>query len=39
LLDGCTYMIGGYLDAIGLNEAGAIDEELFSQIIATIQLP
>jgi hypothetical protein len=39
LLDGCTYMIGGYLDALGLNETGAINEELFNQIVATIQLP
>jgi hypothetical protein len=39
LLDGCTYMIGGYLDGLGSNETGAIGEELFNQIVATIQLP
>jgi len=38
-LNGCTYLIGGYLDTTGLNETGAIDEELFSQIVTTIQLP
>jgi hypothetical protein len=37
-LDGCTYIIGGYLDTTGLSQPGAITEELFSQIVATIRL-
>jgi len=39
MLNDCTYMIGGYLDTTNSIEAGAINEELFSQIVATIQLP
>jgi hypothetical protein len=38
-LNGCTYLIGGYLDAMGSSQAGAISEELFNQIIATVQFP
>lgn len=34
----CTYLIGGYMDATSSNQPGAITEELFYQIIATIQL-
>lgn len=37
-LDGCTYLIGGYLDTTGSNQPGAITEELFHQMIATIRL-
>lgn len=37
-LDGCTYLIGGYLDTTGSNQPGVITEELFKQIVATIQL-
>jgi hypothetical protein len=33
--NGCTYLIGGYLDATGTNPAGSINEALFSQIVAT----
>ena len=36
--DGCTFLIGGYLDATRSNQPGAITEELFNQIVATIQL-
>ncbi len=36
--NGCTYMIGGYLDTTGSNQPGTINEELFDQIIATFQL-
>jgi hypothetical protein len=39
LLNDCTYLIGGYLDTMDSDEPGAIDEELFNQIVATIQLP
>jgi len=39
MLNDCTYMIGGYLDTTNSIEAGAINEELFNQIVATIQLP
>lgn len=37
-LNGCTYLIGGYMDTTGLNQPGAITEDLFHQIIATVQL-
>lgn len=37
-LDGCTYLIGGYMDTTGSDQPGAITEELFNQIVATIQL-
>jgi hypothetical protein len=37
-LDGCTYLIGGYLDTTGSNQPGAITEELFQQIMATVRL-
>lgn len=36
--DGCTYLIGGYVDTTGSTQAGAITEDLFQQIIATIQM-
>ena len=38
-LDRCTYLIGGYMDSTGSNQPGAIAEELFNQIFASIQLP
>ena len=37
-LNECTYIIGGYLDTTGSNQPGAITEDLFHQIVATIQL-
>ena len=37
-LNGCTYLVGGYLDTTGSNQPGAITEELFDQIVATIGL-
>jgi len=37
-LNGCTYQIGGYLDTIQTNQPGAITEDLFNQIVATIHL-
>jgi hypothetical protein len=37
-LNGCMYLIGSYLDTTQSNQAGAITEELFNQIVATIQL-
>jgi len=37
-LNGCTYLIGGYMDTTGSNQPGAITEDLFHQIIATVQL-
>ena len=37
-LNGCTYLIGGYLDTTNSNQPGAITEELFNQIAATIRL-
>jgi hypothetical protein len=35
---GCTYLIGGYMATVGSGRPGAIDEELFDQIIATFRL-
>lgn len=37
-LNGCTYLIGGYMDTTGSNQPGAITEDLFHQIVATVQL-
>jgi len=37
-LNGCIYLIGGYMDTTGSNQPGAITEELFHQIVATVQL-
>jgi hypothetical protein len=37
-LNGCTYLIGGYMDTTRSNQPGAITEDLFHQIIATVQL-
>jgi hypothetical protein len=36
--NGCTYLIGGYMATVGSGQAGAIDEELFDQVIATFRL-
>jgi hypothetical protein len=36
--NGCTYMIGGYMAIVGSDQPGAIDEELFDQVIATFRL-
>lgn len=36
--NGCTYMVGGYLSTVGSGQPGAIDEDLFDQIIATFRL-
>jgi hypothetical protein len=38
LLNGCTYLIGGYVDTTNSDLPGAITEELFDQIVATIRL-
>jgi hypothetical protein len=32
------YLIGGYIDTTGANQSGAITEELFNEIIATLQV-
>jgi len=37
-LNGCTYLIGAYLDTTGANQPGAITEDLFDQIVATVRL-
>ena len=37
--NGCTYLIGGYLDTTSSSQADAISEELFNQIIATVGFP
>jgi hypothetical protein len=36
--NGCTYLIGGYMATVGSGQPGAIDEELFDQIITTFRL-
>jgi hypothetical protein len=36
--NGCTYLIGGYLNNTGSDQPGAIDEELFDRIMTTFQL-
>jgi hypothetical protein len=36
--NGCIYLIGGYLDATGSDQLGALDEELFNEITATFRL-
>ena len=36
--NGCTCLIGGYMDATGSSQAGAINKELFDQVIATFQV-
>ena len=37
-LNGCAYLIGGYVDTTGSNQPGGITEDLFRQIVATVQL-
>ena len=36
--NGCTYLVGGYMATVGSGQPGAIDEELFDQILATFRL-
>jgi len=36
--NGCTYLIGGYIDTTGSAQSGAMDEERFHQIMATFRL-
>jgi hypothetical protein len=36
--NGCTFLAGGYLSTVGSGQAGAIDEDLFGQIINTFRL-
>jgi hypothetical protein len=36
--DGCTFLVGGYLSTVGTGQPGAIDEDLFRQIIETFRL-
>lgn len=37
-LDGCTYQIGAYLDTTNSDQPGAITEDLFKQIVASIRV-
>jgi hypothetical protein len=37
-LNGCTYLIGGYMDTMGSDQPGAITEDLFKRIMATVRL-
>ena len=36
--NGCTYLVGGYIATAGSGQTGAINEELFDQIMATFQV-
>ena len=36
--NGCTYLVGGYMDTLGSSQTGAMDEALFDQIMATFRL-
>ena len=36
--NGCTYLMGGYMDTTGSTQSGAMDEERFKQIITTFRL-
>ena len=36
--NGCTYLIGGYLATVGSGQPGAIDQELYREIINTIRV-
>ena len=35
---GCTYLVGGYMTTVGSGQPGAMDQELFEQIIPTFRL-
>jgi hypothetical protein len=37
-LNGCMYQIGGYVDTTQSNQPGAITEDLFHQIVATLRV-
>jgi len=37
-MDGCIYLLGGYMDTTGSNQPGAITEELFHQIVDTMRV-
>ena len=37
-LNGCLYQIGAYVDTTGSSQPGAITEDLFNQIVATMSL-
>ena len=34
----CTYLVGGYMDAVGSGQPGAISQALFDEIMATFQV-
>jgi len=36
--NGCTYLVGGYMDTLGSDQTGVMNEELFDQIISTFRL-
>ena len=37
-LNGCMYQIGGFVDTSGSNQPGAITEDLFNQIVASMRV-
>ena len=36
--NGCTYLVGGYMDTLGSGQPGAISQALFDEILATFQV-
>jgi hypothetical protein len=36
--NGCTYLVGGYMDTLGSSQTGAMDAELFNQIMSTLRI-
>ena len=36
--NGCTYLVGGYLATVGSGQPGAIDEDLFDEIIGSFRV-
>jgi hypothetical protein len=36
--NGCTYLVGGYMDTLGSDQTGAMDPDLFDQIVSTFRL-
>ena len=36
--NGCTYLVGGYMDTLGSSQTRAMDEKLFDQIMTTFHL-
>jgi hypothetical protein len=37
-VNGCTYIVGGYMDTTGTGQAGSMTEALFQQVLSTVKL-